>query len=448
MIRLLLKIKKYRRSIKNKYYKNWDKQTKSNQMWKVKSALLKRYSIVKSRRGLYRNVRLHIFTFSNSIVYLNYYLMLLQNPNKLFYVLPEYIKNITNINEKIYKIKPFFLNSNINYNSHVNLHMNYKWRNKNNYNLLQILRNFFVYPAASHFLNVYKKNCNMVIRFNFLKSIKSWYLSINRKEPHICNINNIVLYVQNIVHCIITLSKIYYKIYFNNKDKILKYYNKIFKRYNLLIKFIKKKFKFSFLPILSKKEKKIIIRKRLFLYLKILIKITFYLFYYISFLKNFKNIYYNKIYKNFTNIKFYNNSVNLLINKYIKFISKFYKKYMNNYDLTKISYCNFSFLLKIKKSKKKNKKNIFLNKRFNFIYIINTLIYKYIFFIFLYWINLFLNNFNNIISTLQNYKIKKNFFLYTLYNERKKKNVKLCYLGYFQPCTFLLYLKGNYIKNE
>jgi hypothetical protein len=91
---------------------------------------------------------------------------------------------------------------------------------------------------------------------------------------------------------------------------------------------------------------------------------------------------------------------------------------------------------------------MFLKKQFNFIYIINTLVYKYIYFVFLYWVNLIFTECSNTVNKQQQKKKLFLPFIYNIYHDKKRYKIypKICFINYFKPCTFMLYL--NKVKNE
>jgi hypothetical protein len=277
----------------------------------------------------------------------------------------------------------------------------------------------------------------MVIKFNHYRTLKNWFIDINRYEPDTFtfNLNNILLHCREIYNCIYLFTQKFtlnfllkFKYLLKLKKKILvkikkhKYY--INKLINILINY-KKRNKHFYKSI----------------NIKIIIKILKYLFkniYYKNFIKYFNIALFSFFKKKYINFKF------TIINKFIKNIFYLFLLF-TKYEIKRKNYWNFSF--RMLKKRRRKKKNMFFKKQFNFIYIINTLIYKYVYFIFLYWVNLFFKECSNIINKGV---LKKKLFLpliYNIYYEKKryKTFAKICFLNYFRPCTFMLYL--NKIKN-
>ena len=332
-----------------------------------------------------------IYIFFNTIINVNNYLLYFSNVLIRFNSLSFLYNNSLDI-----KVETFLLNTNIN------------TINVKSLFILKKIRNIYFWPLTNYFLSTFSKMHLINNYYNLQLSLKSWFVGINKNEQYILNINNISIYLSEVINTLLYMNKSYYK------NLWLVYYkNKFF--YDLYLLYFKKKdlFFLYFILLNNKYNNKINL-----------------------FLKNYKNLF------------------SKIINKYLVNIIKIFYYYLNTFNIVNKCYNNFSFYLKIKKIK--IKKNLFFKKRFNFIYFLNNLINKFIYFIFLYWINLFFKFLYN-----TNYKVislNKNKFLllnqvYNYYHEKRRNRVliKTRFLSYYKPCLFLLYLNRfniNFNNNE
>lgn len=334
-----------------------------------------------------------------------------------------YFKFFKNINSTHW----YFINANIN-----TIDNNTKYLKK-----IRRYRRIFVSPTNNYYSKVYKNSCKMVIKYHYFKTFKIWFKSINRAEPGIINLNNLFIYSNEILNSIIYFFKKFGLYAFLKLNKFFKFVKNNHKKYKQ-----QKLFILNCLYSLKKKNKQKILLK------KVNLKIFFKLIKYLSnliFLKNNK-IYLQILLLNSIKLKYINIS-NFIKYKYIKKFLYLFKLY-TNYSLKYKNYWNFSFILRLKRKKKKVKTNIFVNKQFNFIYILNNLINKYLYFIFLYWINLFFKIYETL-KTINLFIKNKKLYLtsvYSLYYQKPQGRrfyrylPKLRYLPYFKPCSFLLYL--------
>lgn len=141
------------------------------------------------------------------------------------------------------------------------------------------------------------------------------------------------------------------------------------------------------------------------------------------------------------------------------YLDKFYRKFR-----TVFNRCNslsdnrnyFCYSFTLKKLKYKQKKNINIMKSFNIIYLFNNIIYKFIFFLNMYWINL--HSYNNININYSNYfyDIKKKFLImhrmfstFTIRKGRRGqwKEKKWNHLPYINANKLYLYAKNVNINS-
>lgn len=373
-----------------------------------------------------------------TLLFIKFFNSVLNNIKILYYLnlfnfnlIKKFYKNIKNKNVTHF----YFINTNINV---LTLKKSKKKKKK-----LNKYRRFFVKPYTRYITQMLKKSCKMIIKFNFFKLFKTWFINKNRKNLTIINVNNIYVYCKEIFNCIfyfLRRTSLFYFLKLNNLCKFIKYkFNKlIYQKINII----------NFLYNVKKKlsQNKKIYKKIIF---KLLLKILKYLIDKIYY-KNYKIILQTLFMENIN--KNYIDTINFIKKKYIKKISYLFKFYTPSNIIFK-NYWNFSFILN--KKRKQNKIiNGVLNKQYNFIYSFNNLINKYMFFIFAYWVNFFFkecipqaHNYNNI-NIIFNYNIDKIFIsnycsLYyekLKYRTRFKRLPKWCYLSYFKPSKFLLYL--------
>lgn len=335
-----------------------------------------------------------------------------------------YFKVIKNINSTHW----YFINANINTIDN----------NKRYFKKICRYRRFFVSPLHYYYSKIYRNSCRMVIKYHYFKTFKIWFKSINRSEPSIINLNNLFIYSNEILSSII---------YFLKKFGVYAVFkvNKFFKNLNKNHKIFKQQ-KFYIINFFKNLNKNKILKQIKFK--KVHFKVIF------NLIKYLHNLIYYKNNKNYLQLIL----LNIIKKKYIKIVNFIKKKYIKNflylfklytnYNLKYKNYWNFSFRLRFKK--KSRKVNIYITKQFNFIYILNNLINKYLYFIFLYWVNLFFKvneTFKIINIFIQNKKLYFAAF-YSLYYQKKNnygrnyfKNVpKLSFLPYFKPSLFILYL--------
>ena len=259
--------------------------------------------------------------------------------------------------------------------------------------------------------------------------------NINQTKSRLINFNNIYIYSKEIYNCIF---------YFLNR--ISSFY---FLKLNNLYKFLKDRFiklkyqKFYIIKFLYKLKKNI--------NLKLLIKIIKYVI--DNIFNNNNKKFLQLLFFDYIN-KEYINIINHIQNRFINKISYLFNIY-TDYNIIFKTYWNFSFILK-KKKQKKYKIKFLKKKKHNFIYIFNNLINKYMFFIFIYWVNLFFKECipqsnANLILRYDNNKLPIPIALKIgLYYEKSKfrtrtrfkKLPKWCYLSYLKSSKFILYFKA------
>lgn len=156
---------------------------------------------------------------------------------------------------------------------------------------------------------------------------------------------------------------------------------------------------------------------------------------------NFKK----QVFLNFNSILNYRDNIFYYFDIFYKKLSVILDKNFclnNNYN-----YLSFSFKLKNWKYASKKKLNIF--KSFNMIYIFNNIIYKFLFFLNMYWINL--HSCNNVINYSNFYDIKKNnlifFNVFSSFIHGWRKERKLNHIEYMNANNIFLYAKALNINN-
>ena len=370
-----------------------------------------------------KSAKIHLLflNFFNSIFYFKKLLMLF-NLN-LFYFINMFYKKFKSI-KNISFVNYYFINTNFNI---------YKINRKK---ILIKYRHIFVNQFRRFVSNIFIKTCKMVIKFNFGRRFKLWFTNVINKHLNIVNFNNIYLYCNEIYNCIFYFLYRISFIFFIKLKNLYKFFNNILIDQKINIKI----FIYNFKKHKSLKYNK----KNIIIILK--------------FLKIFSHLIYNNHSKNLIKKEFFN----IISQEYCAYMFYIKNKYVNkflylfdmykNYNVKIKTYWNFSFFFK----KNKNKNKTYYKKHFNFFYIINNLINKYIYFIFIHWVNLF---FKECVSQL-NFDDEKNYIknnnklpiatIYKLYYEQKKYRIrglkvwkapKLCYLFYFKPLKFLLYFK-------
>lgn len=263
-----------------------------------------------------------------------------------------------------------------------------------------------------------------------------------------------------------------YKGYYNTKKKIKYHFLKkmlfksiffsLFFRRVLPFKFDDIKF-FNFLRPLYKRKVKWLYNSmyninNLFVY-------VYEIFLFLFIFNKWKNLLLNLVsnfklrifFKNFKNNKF----IFSIKNKFIFYLKQLFqyksiilyylKKFKNKFNIffkDKIiknkNYFSYSFNFK---SLKKNieEKLCFFNK-INFAYLFNNIIYKFIFYLNMFWINICINNINiNFFKYFNDLKKKINLFnIYTTYHEGStwKKTRKLNFLKFLKFNSFFLYFNS------
>lgn len=371
--------------------------------------------------------------FFNSVLNINKMLIMF-NLNLLNFIkFNNYNKNFKHKNKHITNI--YFLNTNQNTNINI---LPSVLKKKKKLKKLHKYRHFFVNPFSYYMSKMLKKSCKMIIKFNFFKLLKIWFININKINFKIINFNNIYIYCKEIYNCIFYFLNYTSSIYFfklNNLTNFIKYRFKKLKNQKRGIIYFLHNLKQHF-------------NKNNFDNMQLLIKIIKYII---------DNVF-NKANKKYIHSLFffdlnntYINNINYIKKKYIKKMNYLFKVYTASNIILK-NYWNFSFILKTKKKRKKVKQKQQLDNQYNFIHIFNVLINKYMFFIFIYWINSFFNvcmqSTNNIISNFNNIKLfifNNNIKLYyekPKYRSRFKKLPKWCFLSYYKPSVFILYLNN------
>lgn len=335
---------------------------------------------------------------------------------------------------------------------------------------------FFVDLLSEFFIVFFKCNySNFITKGAFSRDIK-----FKNKVKQIANFidyyflnikSNLKLrhYFKNVKEFNRKQKLIYYKGYYNTKKKIKSHFFKknyikaiffsfFFKRV-LPFKFDEVKF-FNFLKPLYKKNVKWLYNSmyninNLFVY-------VYEIFLFLFIFNKWKNLLLNLVsnfklrifFKNFKNNKF----IFSIKTKFIFYLKQLFqyksiilyylKKFKNKFNIffkDKIiknkNYFSYSFNLK---SLKKNieEKLCFFNK-INFAYLFNNIIYKFIFYLNMFWINICINNINiNFFKYFNDLKKKiKLFNIYTTYHESStwKKTRKLNFLKFLKFNNFFLY---------
>lgn len=321
------------------------------------------------------------------------------------------------------------------------------------YSWLAFIRNKFVKKPLHSIISNIMPILPIITKEHFFRSFLSWYMSINRKEPKTYNLNNISIYCNELNLFIKYLAKfnlilykkfkyffIFYKYWKKRNLKNLKEVNVLLKSYiKYILKVIKltinKKYfnRYKFLKYKRKSQKllNLIFKKYKFkeyIFLKRLSYIMIFI----------------RVYLKFNNF-------------YVKYINKLgyiYNKFLNVKKITNIKYLNFSFYLKLKKKKR----NIYkASKNINLIYYINKIIFQFIYYIFISWMNLYItinnNNrylfFNLIKKNNANYLILINIYKYYLDRKYRKIFKKINFLNTLKTNIFLLYYKNiNFYKTD
>jgi hypothetical protein len=244
---------------------------------------------------------------------------------------------------------------------------------------------------------------NYNVNFRIRKSKMRYLIFIKKRLffPNLFNMSKISSYIISLHYKKNFYRQILYWYY--NEVRPIKFnynYNDLFKFYNSILKMTITYFSYSNL-----------LRKIPYLYRYLRLKI----FYKIKKFFNYICVQCLKMFKNFKNIKYF---------LYSFAIKKKKKKF---------------FLLK--------KSNLFLKKRFNFVFIINTLIYNLILFFIKNWLDFNINFMkNNImcfnINNTLNFFNKKIFnFVFIKYRIAWQRLYKITYSEYFKPMKFLVNFK-------
>lgn len=348
---------------------------------RIKKLFFKKQIELNKKMSIMGFFNINLYYFFNSIININYYLF--------------YFHKLLSKFRSLYFLYKFNIQLQLTQNFFVNLNLNSIIKNTKLY-VLKTIREMYFWPVLEFFVISYSKMNIINNYYSLQKSIRTWFFDISKKEKNILNINNILIYISEIMNSIIFFNKFYIK--------------------DLWFLYIKSKKIFNVLSFFNIKD--------LFIFYTILLN---------------KN-YYRKLNKIFV---FYKKRFSKSIKKYIINIVNIYSYYMKTYNIINKYYTKFSFQLK---KKVKEKINIFLKKRFNFIYFLNNLIHKFNYYFFLYWINVFLNFINhdnclfNKIEKFNTSLLLNQVYHYYYEKKRNKTFIKTRFLSYYQPCFFLLYL--------
>lgn len=140
---------------------------------------------------------------------------------------------------------------------------------------------------------------------------------------------------------------------------------------------------------------------------------------------------------------------------YKNIILDYFKKFKNKFNIFlkgKIkknkNYFSYSFNFKSLKKNIENKLGFF--NKVNFMYLFNNIIYKFIFYLNMFWINIFINNIN--IKFLKYFSdLKKKIVLFNIYKtfhegNKWRKTRKLNFLKFLKFNNFFLYFSNSFLN--